>query len=235
MFGGILLQVLPQLWRKGVFVRDVRFQNVCQYRFGADLRQVESKGNVMTEPSRVETNNEDAFAVLRYIKLSVDHLVKNAVPQFFKRLRNDLEGPALVVTGKVFNVFQKKSLGAFGFQNAADIKKKRSLGFVLEARGTAEGIFLRYAGNGEWLAGKTRHENVVIRDAVLVDFGNVAVGHVAKVGVISLLAELVPLAGVDAAAAVHLKAQPHASDAGKQVDEGKGCRFPGHFLQCLAQ
>ena len=108
------------------------------------------------------------------------------------------------------------------------IEEQRALGFVLKSVRTAERVLLGNAGDRERLTGEAGQQNVMRRDILNGDFGDVAVDFVVVVGEVrgvGLLAVLVPLGRKDALAADGLEAPPQSADAGEQVDKGEICRF----------
>src|SRR5690606_22378471 len=71
---------------------------------------------------------------------------------------------ALVMTQKVFDVFQKKGFGFFCGDNSGDIKKQSALCRILKSMVTAQGVLFGYAGNREWLAREARKQYILIRN-----------------------------------------------------------------------
>lgn len=61
----------------------------------------------------------DNFRIVRAIVSGIRHVIS----QFIERLHNNAESVALVVTFKVFHVFQHKQRGAASVDNSYDIKK----------------------------------------------------------------------------------------------------------------
>lgn len=86
---------------------------------------------------------------------------------------------------------------------------------------TAESVLLGHAGNGKRLAGKTAQQNVMVRNVLGINLGDVAIDfvRVSEIGRIGFLGVGVPLARKDALAAYLFKGQPDAANSGKEIDE----------------
>lgn len=219
---GVVLQILPEVVRQRVFFQRVRFKDGGQLRplFGEFW-----KFKIMRFP---ETDQKDAFAVLRHDALCINDLVINGVTQRFGQgVVNDFKCPALVVVSEIFDILQNERGGLMVFENVGNLEKEVALLLVVKAVLPAKAQFLGYARDAERLAGKACTENVMrgnVRDGHLM---NVPVRFFAKISLIGDLGVFVPIRGKHAFAACPLKCEAKTADSAKKVNETEvflGCQ-----------
>lgn len=200
----------------------------------AKCRAVFRQGEILQVEKEIrfaESDDEDAFPVLRHPVAGVEDTSVDLVSELAKRTFNHLEGPAFVVTTKVFDIFEEEHWRFFYGEDLENIEEKRSLSLVLKAVCPSEAVFLGNTRQGEGLTGKPGEQNIVPGNSVLVDFGDVAFDWVAvgMVGGIGFDRVRVPLRCVDAPAAEGFESRPESSDSCKQVDESEARIRPQRF------
>ena len=145
----IVLKINPEFVGQGISGIHIRFQNVSNDRFRLFRSDVEFKFIVISVAITlsVETDNQNTFSVLRNKVLPIQNLIIHFIIEFFQRFTDHFKRASLVMTAQILDIFQHKRLRAFCFQNAADIKKQRSLCLILKARCSAKALFFGHAGN----------------------------------------------------------------------------------------
>lgn len=200
-----------------VFVRRGGVEDAGELRpLGGELRELE-----MTRLA--ETDEEDAFAVLRHHALRINHLGDNLVAEMvLQGVHDDGKRAALVVPDEVLHVLQHEGGGAVVVEDAGDLEEEVALLHVREAVLAAEAVLLGDAREAEGLAGKAGAQDVEGRDLRHGHGVDVAVRRLAEVGGVGLAAEPVPVAGEDAPRARPLEGDPEPADAAEEVNEAQG-------------
>lgn len=150
----------------------------------------------------------------------VDDLRLDSVAKLVEDLFDHSKSIATVVALQVLDVLEKKRGRPLRLEDTCDIEKERSLGFVGEPMGPSQRILLGDTGDRKWLAGKTRDQNIVIRNLIRVNLCDVSGDLlVTEVFTIGQLRVLVPLARKNALTSSRLEPEAHSADSGEQVDE----------------
>ena len=80
--------------------------------------------------------------MLRHKMLAINYLIMHFIAQLITQgLQNHPESIALVMRQQIFDVFQQKSLGALGGNNACHIEKQCALSCAFKTVRTAKCIF----------------------------------------------------------------------------------------------
>ncbi len=220
VFGGVVLEVGPELVGERVFCGRGGVEN------GGEGRVVVGRAGELIGMGLAEADEEDAFAVLGEPVAGVDDAGVDVIAEVFgERAVDDGEGAALVVAGEVFDVFEDEGGGLVVLDDACDFEEEIALADVIEAVGSAEGVFLADPSETEGLAGEAAAEDVVRGDVGGGDEVDVAGWFLAEVGGVGDTGPAVPVGGEDAVAAELFEGETEAADAAEQVDEARA----GHF------
>ena len=149
------------------------------------------------------------------------------------------------MTLEVPDILKHEGQGPARFEDPANIEEERSLRFARKPMCSPQSILLGYAGDRERLARESCDQNVVLRNSVANEVGDVVVPHALgrgdlrdvacyrvrrlEVRRVGLHRILVVLRGEDTLAAGGLKAQSRPADTGEQIDEGEVV-IRRHFL-----
>ena len=125
---------------KCVLVVSLRLQDVSQVR--AIRRRLRERESPIRPTVPLKPHNEDAFAVLRDVKLCVQYLVMDAITKTLQLLLNDLEGAAAVVRLQVAHVLQQQHWRPLRLKNARNLKEKVALLIVIKAVRVTQAVFL---------------------------------------------------------------------------------------------
>jgi hypothetical protein len=152
------------------------------------------------------------------------------IPKFIPQDIDDCgKSLPLVMTGEVFDILQKERARLLAVDDPRYIEEQGALCFVGETMGAAEGVLLRNARDGEWLARKTGKQNVMIGDVISFDLRDVSGEAVPRrrreVRYVCLYCELIPLAREHASTAVSFEPLTHAPNSGEQIDESESSLF----------
>src|SRR6185312_11092227 len=144
MLGRVCLQVPPQVLGEGVLLIDLRlrsdgvvlfstFASILWMKDRAQARPVLWQSQIL--PREVcrftKPDDQDALAMLRHEVRAIDDLAGDVVSQILlENLLDDSKGVSLVMTDKVFHVFEEECLRPLCFQNPRNIEEKCALGFV---------------------------------------------------------------------------------------------------------
>ena len=164
-----------------------------------------------------ESDNEDAFPVLRHSKVfGVDDSRGDVIAEVFRECsRNDVEGPATVVPRKSFDVLQQEGFGSVVFNDSGKIEKQRSACIAEPALETS---------NGKSLAREPADEHVMtrnlLRSSFLVgDCRDIPERNFTKVRKIGAACSGIPLRTKDASSPDTFERQSHSTDTSEKVDK----------------
>lgn len=217
MFLCVVLQILPQVVGKRIFVRHVGVENAGELRpFGWEFWEFE-------RAARLEPDEEDALAVLRHDALRVDDSRIHLITEFvFQNLHDDLERVSLVMPNEVLHVLQYESRRLVVFENVPDGEEEVALFHVVEAVLATEAVLLGDARKTEGLAGKAPAQDIELWDIRYYDGIDIAMRLFTKVGLVGQPTELIPIAGKNALRTGALEGKPEPADATEQIDEAGG-------------
>ena len=86
--------------------------------------------------------------MLRHERTCIDDPCLDVIAEILgERLHDDFEGAPAIMASQVLDVLKQEGLRAVVSDNARDIKKQRSLGWVIEPVQASQGIFLGYSGD----------------------------------------------------------------------------------------
>ena len=169
---------------------------------------------------RVIADYEDSLPVLWDPSLRINYPMRDYIAQFIlESVPDHAEGTPAIMPLKILYVLEQKGARPLLLEDANDIEEERSLCLIEKAVGAAEAVLLGDAREAEGLAGKAAAEDVELGDVGHGHGMDVAVRGLAEVGGVGLAAELVPVAGEDAASARPLKGDAKSADAAEEVDE----------------
>lgn len=124
MFLCVVLQVVPELVAERVFGVDLLFENVGKNAFRASPRHaLRGRGWEFEGEGVLESDDENAFAMLGDKTLSIDNLCVNIVTKPSKRIHDHEECPPLVMAPQVLHVLEDKSFRLVVLDDVAKIEE----------------------------------------------------------------------------------------------------------------
>ena len=137
--------------------------------------------------------------------------------------------------GKVFNIFKQEGFRLFFSNNPCHIKKKECPESCIRTRVAFPGHFFGNACYAEWLTGEASQQDFMIRNVLLVDFGDITDKHMIRrlreVGQTGFSGKPVPFAAKDTLSPMRLKSHSDPACSCKQVNETQFVVFSGIFSQ----
>src|SRR5262249_32470254 len=147
------LQILPQKRCQCVLRVDFlgRLQDAAE--FGPLTLGRDAQGRKVERRRIAEAHKEDSFAALGDPRLRADDAVLDVIAQLVGQYVDySRKGTATVMALQVLDVFQNERGGPVKGNNLRSIEEQRALGIAEKSMRAAQGILLRYPGNGKGLA-----------------------------------------------------------------------------------
>ena len=121
----------------------------------------------------------------------------------------------IVMTAKIFNIFQHKCFRTLFFQNSTNIKKQSSLCFICKSSFSTHTVFFGNPGNRKRLTRKPCNQNIMIWYIFLIYLCNITIRLLTKICKICLLTVFIPLIRINAMSPGSVKCNSHSSNSCK--------------------
>ncbi len=167
--------------------------------------------------------------MLGYHILRINYLIKYPITKcIHQRSLNYFKGSSLVMTNKIFYIFQHKSKRLVIIKYVGNGEKKVSLLLILEPVFTAKAEFLGDTCDTKWLTGETSTKDVKLLNIRHSHSMDVTMWFFTKIGFVGDLRIFVPIAGENALPPCVLKSNTKPTDSTKEVNKSEGGCFFGH-------
>lgn len=166
--------------------------------------------------------DENSLAVLWDQAFRINNFMVNPVAQCFgQSIENDFKRTTFVMALEIFYIFEDKRRWTVVVQNACQFKEQVSLFFIVEAMLSTKTQLFGNSRDAEGLTRETSAENIEFGNIGYRYLVDVAMGLLAKIRLVCLLAEFVPITGEDAFSTGLFEGYSETSDPAKQVNKPK--------------
>ena len=120
---------------------------------------------------------------------------------------------------QIFHIFKEKRTRLVMIQDPGYFEEQISLFRILKAVLSAKRLKFGNTSKRERLTWKSCYQDVVSRDIVCGNTGNISIGEVPEIGCISLLGELIPFRAENSTRPSCFKADTAAADSCEKIDK----------------